>query len=134
MNLPKVIAGTAVLVLAAFWAVLLLDLLTTIGYFVVLVSPFFVLLAVGSYGIIDGLAGGFGRSKGGSIRGGGRVDALAMTVLRMVSQGKTKQEIAAATAVSLVVIEKKMEALSRAGFLFENALSEKGYDAVRGSA
>jgi len=130
MNAPKVVAGVAVLVLATFWAVVLMTFLSTVGFIIILVAPFVTLLAVGAYGIIDGLGMGSARGRGGS-GGSGRVGALSMTVLRMTAQGKSKEEIADATAVSIAVIQEKVERLTKLGYLRENALSEKGFDALR---
>jgi hypothetical protein len=131
VNAPKVVAGVAVLVLAAFWAIVLITFLAEIGYIVVFVAPFVTLLAVGFYGIINGLVVGPAQAKGGSSRSGRRIGVLAMTVLKMIAQGKTQEEIAAATAVSITVIEGKVQALTKLGYLSDNALSEKGFDAVR---
>jgi len=130
MNAAKVVAGVAVLVLATFWAVVLMTFLSTIGFIVILVAPFVVLLAVGVYGVIDGLGVGSARGRGAS-GGSGRLGALSMTVLRMIAQGKSKEEIAEATAVSVAIIQGKVERLTKLGYLHENALSEKGFDALR---
>lgn len=130
MNAPKVVAGLAVLVLAGFWAVVLILFLTTIGYLIVLVAPFVTLLAVGFYAIIDGMGGSSARSKGGN-RSRSKVGALSLTVLQMTAQGKSQQEIAAATSVSPFIIGKKVERLNKLGYLYENALSEKGFDALK---
>ncbi|HYB44887.1 MAG TPA: hypothetical protein VEC92_00040 [Nitrososphaerales archaeon] len=134
MNKPKVIAAVAALVLAVFWALVLLVIVYAIGILVLLVAPFFILVAIGIYGIIDGLGGGSGQARMGASRGGGKVGALGLTVLKLMAQGKSKDEIAASTAVSPMVIEEKLVALTSAGFLQGNALTEKGFDAVRESA
>lgn len=130
VNGPKVLAAVAILVLACFWAIVLIEYLQTIGYIIVLVTPFVTLLAIGAYGIVDGLGVGSAREAGGQIRNTGRVGALGKAVLKLLAEGKSKQEIADATAVSVSVIEEKIEALTKAGFLKGNALSEKGFDLV----
>ena len=127
MNTPKVFASLALLVLAAFWEVVLLDLYMGVGLIALFVAPFIVLVVIGIYGLLDGLGKGsyFRRS---SAKSGAEVGPLGTAVLRMVAQGKSQQEIAAATLVSAALIEAKVEALTRAGFLEGNALSEKGFD------
>jgi hypothetical protein len=132
VNAPKVVAGVAVLVLALFWAFLLHNLLGSIGDLMILVTPFVILLAIGFYGIIDGLGALSVQPRGSQpSRSGRRLGILDMTILQMTAQGKNQQEIAAATAVSPTVISEKVEALTKAGFLFENALSEKGFEVLK---
>lgn len=136
MNKPKVVAALAAIVLAAFWALLLMatPALSGIGVLLLLVAPFFVLLSVGIYGIISGFGSSPGQPKTGASVGAGKVGVLGMTVLRLLAQGKNRDEIAASTAVSPTVIEEKLGALTSAGFLQGNALTEKGFEAVRESS
>lgn len=133
MDMPKLITATAVLVAASLWAVLLLDYLQVWGVIVVLIAPFVVLLSAGVYGIMGAL--GAGPSRGGRRvePANGEVGTLALTVLRMLAQGKSKQEIVAATSVSVAVIESKIEALTKAGYIVGNALSEKGFELMNSS-
>ena len=134
MNTRRFITSIAVLIVAAFWAIFLLDFYATIFAIVILlVTPFIILLVIGIHGILDALGVGT-QSDGGSSRGGGRVGVLGMTVLKMLSQGKSQQEIAAATSVSVVVVGVKMDALRKAGYLQENGLSEKGFNLVSESS
>ena len=131
MNVPKVVAGTAALVVALFWAILVIDLLSVYGTIVVIAAPYVVLLAVGAYAIVDGLAGQSAQPRGSASRAGRRLGALDMMILQMISQGKSQQEMAAATAVSAAVIAEKIKTLTKAGFLYENSLSEKGFEVLR---
>lgn len=133
MNAPRFVASIAVLVVAAFWAVVLLEYLGSIGEIILLVTPFIVFFVIGIYGLIDALAFG-SSSRAGSGRGSGRVGALGMTVLKMMADGKNQQEIAAATSVALITIEGKVDALKRAGYLQDDGLSERGFDLVRNSS
>jgi len=130
LNVPRVLAGVAILVLAAFWAVVLIITLMTIGYVIVLVALFVTLLAIGFYGVVEGLGVGSSRSKVDA-KSGGKLGAFSLAVLQMTAKGKTQDEIAAATSVSPFVIGKKIERLTKLGYIYEHALSEKGFDALK---
>lgn len=132
MNAPKTLAGAAVLVLAAFWAFLLFDWLSVIGYIIDLAAPFAVLLAIGAYMVLDGV-GALSVKPKSARTGGQKLGPLDMTVLQMTAQRKSQQEIASATGVSLSVIGEKIEALKEEGYIVENSLSEKGFEALRGN-
>lgn len=134
MNAPKALAGAAVLVLAAFWAFLLFDLLSVIGYVIVLAAPFAVLLAIGAYMVLDAIGALSVKPRGGGGRAVGRLGALDQTILQLTAQRKSQQEIASATGVSLAVIGEKVVWLTQEGYLSESALSEKGFEALRGSS
>lgn len=121
----------AILVLAAFWGVVLILFLMAIGYIIVLVALFVTLLAIGVYGVVDGLGVGSARSKGETSKGKASIGAFSLAVLQMTAQGKSPQEIAAATSVSPFVIGKKVERLTKLGYLYDHALSEKGFDALK---
>lgn len=131
MNAPKVVAGLAVLVLAGFWAVVMITFLQTIGYIILIIAPFILLLAIGFYAVIDGFGVGPIAPRGGSAKSGPKIGALSVAVLKMTAEGKTPQEIAAATSVSLSEVNKKIERLTKLGFLSEQALSEKGFNALK---
>ncbi|MDV3293945.1 MAG: hypothetical protein LYZ70_06710 [Nitrososphaerales archaeon] len=132
MNAPKTLAGAAVLVLAAFWAFLLFDLLSVIGYIIDLAAPFAVLLAIGAYMVLDGV-GALSVKPRSARTGGQKLGALDLTVLQMTAQRKSQQDISSATGVSPSVIGEKLESLKEQGYLEENSLSEKGFDALRGT-
>ena len=132
MNAPKTLAGAAVLVLALFWAFYLFEILSVIGYIIDLAAPFAVLLAMGAYMVLDGI-GALSVKPRSARSGGKRLGALDMTVLQMIAQRKSQQEIAGSTGVSLSVIGEKFESLKGAGYLAENSLSEKGFEALKGS-
>ena len=128
MNAARVLVSIAVLVVAAFMGVLVDLFLGTVGYIVLLSAPFITLLVIGSYGLVGALLASSQPSQGSRA-----VGALGLTVLKMVAQGKSHEDIAAATSVSVVVIEAKVDALARAGFLDQNALTEKGFEVIRAS-
>ena len=134
MNAPRMVGGTAVLVLAAFWAIVILDSIQGVGLILVIAAPFVILLAAGAYGIISGLGSPSMQPSGSSPRAGRRLGPLGMTILQMIAQGKSQQEMATATAVSAFVIGEKVEALTKAGFLYENSLSEKGFEVLKALA
>ena len=133
MDMPRLIVATAVLVAASLWAVVLLDYLQVWGVIVVLIAPFVVLLSAGVYGVMGALWSGPGRDGRRAEPAGREVGTLALTVLRMLAQGKSKQEIVSATAVSPSVIEAKIEALTKGGLVVDNALSEKGFELLNRS-
>jgi hypothetical protein len=132
VNAPKAVAGVAVLVLAAFWGFLLFDMLSVIGFIIVVAAPFAVFLAIGSYMVLDGVGAMSVRPHAGATRTGKTLGVLDVTVLQMTSQKKSQEDIAAATGVSPSVISDKVESLTRAGFLLESSLTEKGFEALKG--
>jgi len=130
VNLPKTVAGAALLVLAAFWGFLLIDALPAVGYLMVLTAPFVVLLAIGSYAIFDGLGGFSARLRDGSKIGKG-LGALDLAILEMTAQRKSRDAIAEATGVSATVIAEKVEGLMESGYVVQGSLSEKGFEALK---
>jgi hypothetical protein len=130
VNLPKSVAGVAILVLAAFWGFLLIDLIPAIGYLMVLTVPFVVLFAMGAYVVFDGLGGFSVRPKAGS-RTGRNLGALDLAILELMAQRKSSDAIAETTGVSSSVVADKVQRLTEAGYLAQGSLSEKGFEALR---
>jgi hypothetical protein len=126
LNAPRVLISIGVLVIAVFMGVLVDLFLGTIGYIILLSAPFITLLVVGIYGLVSALTAGSQQTHGSRA-----VGALGFTVLRMIAQGKSQQDIANATSVSLIVVGAKVDALTRAGFLEDNSLTEKGFEAIK---
>lgn len=61
------------------------------------------------------------------------LSALDRTILEMISQSKTQDEIARSTGVSPSTITEKSTTLREAGYISSDGLTEKGFDALRGS-
>lgn len=68
-----------------------------------------------------------GKAKAGSARFG----PLDRTILEMVSQGKSQDEIARVSGVSPQLVAEKAGALAAEGYIKDNYLTEKGFEAVR---
>jgi len=134
LDVRAALIGIAALVVSAFWAVVLVVLVSGIGLIIILAAVFSVFLAMGIYLIMSALGGTSGRERGRGVAGARRgLSVLDMTVLQMTSQRKSRQEIAAATGVSQAVIMEKAEELSKNGYLTDDSLSEKGFVALRDS-
>lgn len=61
-----------------------------------------------------------------------KLSTLDRTVLEMVSQNKTADEIARSTGVSGSVVSEKVSNLTSTGYLSNNMLTERGFEVLRG--
>jgi uncharacterized membrane protein len=59
------------------------------------------------------------------------LSALDRVVLQMISQNNGQEEIAKSTGVSPAILADKSAALTSAGYLSGNHLTEKGFEALR---
>jgi hypothetical protein len=59
------------------------------------------------------------------------LSALDRVVLQMVSQNNSQEDIAKSTGVSPAIIADKSAALTSAGYISGNRLTEKGFEALR---
>jgi hypothetical protein len=128
LDKPSIVAGLALIVIAfALFSSLLLDRA------ILILTVLEVLIVLGVVFLAFGFEV-FGKMSAGPGRGSRRdsLTALDRTILEMVSEKKGKDEIANATGVSTATISQKWTALATGGYVSENQLTEKGYEALHG--
>jgi len=90
------------------------------------------MVTVGVIFLLSGL-GIFGQASGKPKMAARTADlsALERVILQMISQNSSQEEIAKSTGVSPAILADKSAALTTAGYVSGNHLTEKGFDALQ---
>jgi hypothetical protein len=122
----KTIVGILLLVVSAFFIAIL-------GIGAIILAVLYFALLSGFILLLDGL-GYFGRegTGGAPVKQQPRqLSILDRTVLELISQNKSQDEIVRSTGVSASVVAEKSSALRASGYLSTDGLTEKGFEVLR---